>query len=69
MAAEPSNKLTKLASSKSWIKFPFLTPEIVDSLLSEPDFTVNITRAGGQLFHHRRRMQDGQVIFFLKFQP
>ena len=33
----------------------------------EPDFTVNINRAGGQLFHHRRRMQDGQVIFFSNF--
>jgi len=65
--AELSDKLIKLASGKSWIKYPVLTPEIVDALLLEPDFTINVTQAGGQLYHHRRQMRDGQVIFFSNF--
>ena len=31
--AEPSDKLIKLTSAKSWIKYPVLTPEIIDELL------------------------------------
>ena len=67
IAAEPSDKLIKLTSGKSWIKYPVLTPEIIDASLLEPDFKVNVTQAGGQLYHHRRQMQDGQVIFFSNF--
>jgi hypothetical protein len=67
IAAEPSDKLTKLTSGKSWIKYPVLTAEIIDASFLEPDFTVNVTDANGQLYHHRRQMQDGQVIFFSNF--
>jgi hypothetical protein len=67
IAAEPSDKLMELTSCKSWIKYPVLTPEIIDASLLEPDFTVNVTEANGQLYHHRRQMQDGQVIFFSNF--
>ena len=66
IAAEPSDKLIKLTSAKSWIKYPALTPEIIDALLIEPDFKVNVTQAG-ELYHHRRQMADGQVIFFSNF--
>jgi hypothetical protein len=66
IAAEPSNKLIKLTSAKSWVKYPVLNTEIIDTLLTEPDFTVNVTQAG-QLYHHRRQMQDGQLIFFSNF--
>jgi hypothetical protein len=69
IAAEPSDKLIKLTSDKSWIKYPVLTPEIIDASLLETDFKVNLIRAGGQLFHHRRQMEDGQVIFFSNFSP
>ena len=44
IAAEPSDELIKLTSDKSWIKYPALTAEIIDNLLSEPDFKVNIHR-------------------------
>jgi len=67
IAAEPSDKLIKLTSGKSWIKYPVLTPEIINASLLEPNFTVNVTEANGLLYHHRRQMQDGQVIFFTNF--
>ena len=67
IAAEPSDKLIRLTSGKSWTKYPVLTPEIIDATLPEPDFTVIVTEANGQLYHHRRQMQDGQVIFFSNF--
>ncbi len=69
ISAEPSDNLTRLTSSNSWVKFAVLTPEIIDSFLSEPYFHVEIQEPNGQLFHHRRRMQDGQVIFFSNFSP
>jgi hypothetical protein len=64
--AEPSEKLIKLTSAKSWIKYPVLDADIIDKSLTGSDFTVNITR-DGQLYHHRRQMQDGQLIFFSNF--
>ncbi len=66
--AEPSDRLLKLTSAKSWIKYPVLTSEIIDELLTTPEFTVNVTQAG-QLYHHRRQMEDGQLIFFSNFSP
>ncbi len=66
IAAEPSDELKKLTSAISWVKYPVLTPKIIDELLTETDFTVNVNQAG-ELYHHRRQMQDGQVIFFSNF--
>ena len=67
IAAEPSDELTKLTTGKSWIKYPVLTPEIIDASMLEPDFTVHVNEPNGQLYHHRRQMLDGQVIFFTNF--
>jgi hypothetical protein len=66
IAAEPSDKLIKLTSAKSWVKYPALTSEIIDELLTTPEFTVKVTKAG-QLYHHRRQMDDGQLVFFSNF--
>ncbi len=66
VGAEPSEALIKLTSAKSWVKYSTLTTDIIDALLLNPDFSVNITQAG-QLYHHRRQMEDGQVIFFSNF--
>ncbi|MBK7713605.1 MAG: hypothetical protein IPJ37_23790 [Bacteroidales bacterium] len=64
--AEPSAKLADLVSEKSWLKYPFLTREIIETSLTDPDFSVRVTRSG-QLYHHRRRMDDGELIFFSNF--
>jgi hypothetical protein len=69
IAAEPSDKLKELTSAKTWIKYPVLTPEIIETSLFEPDFKVKYIRENGQLYHHRRQMEDGQVIFFSNFSP
>jgi hypothetical protein len=66
--AEPSDRLIKLTSARSWVKYPVLTSEIINDQLGSPDFRVNITQAG-QLYHHRRQLQDGQLIFFSNFSP
>jgi hypothetical protein len=68
LAAEPSEKLAELASEKTWIKSPLLTGEIIDTLLSDPDLNVAVT-GSGLLFHHRRRLQDGELVFFSNFSP
>ena len=66
LATEPSDKLAELTSAKSWTKYPALTPEIIDNFLIASDFAVKITQPG-QLFHHRRQMADGQLVFFSNF--
>jgi hypothetical protein len=66
--AEPSDKLIKLTSAKSWIKYPVLTSELINDLLTTPDFTIDVTQAG-QLYHHRRQLNDGQLVFFSNFSP
>jgi hypothetical protein len=66
--AEPSGKLIKLTKAQSWVKYPALTSEIIDDLLITSDFTVNISREG-QLYHHRRQLDDGQLVFFSNFSP
>ncbi len=66
--AEPSDRLKTLVSTKSWMSAPALNNEIIDTCLADPDLRVNITRAG-QLFHHRRRMKDGDLMFFSNFSP
>jgi hypothetical protein len=67
IGAEPAEELVSLTSCKSWTKVPALTSEIIDAMLSDPDFTVHVTQAEGQLYHHRRHMKDGQVIFFTNY--
>jgi hypothetical protein len=66
LAAEPSDKLAKLTSSESWIRYPVLTDTVADRLLTSADFKVDISHAG-RLFHNRRQMNDGQLIFFSNF--
>ncbi len=68
IAAEPSDKLAELVSGKTWIRSPHINREIIDTLLSDTDFNVSVTR-NGQLYHHRRRLQDGELIFFSNFSP
>ncbi|HBL77151.1 MAG: hypothetical protein A2W90_18725 [Bacteroidetes bacterium GWF2_42_66] len=67
VAAESSEELTKLTTQKSWIKYPVLTPQIISQSLIENDFRMRVEETGGQLYHHRRQMKDGQVLFFSNF--
>ncbi len=66
--ARPSDRLQALVSAKSWMSVPALNNEIIDTCLADADLRVNVTRAG-QLFHHRRRLKDGDLVFFSNFSP
>jgi hypothetical protein len=63
----PSKELEKLTSDKNWIKKADLTPEVLSEYMTEPDFSAKITNPSGLLFHHRRKLADGQVLFFSNF--
>ena len=65
--AKPSDELIKLASSKNWIKRADINPETINEFLLETDFTVNVTNTAGKLYHQRRQMEDGQLMFFSNF--
>ena len=65
--AELTDQFESLASKENWIKYPEVNTEAIDKHLLLPDFKMNITGSAGQLFHHRRQLEDGQVIFFSNF--
>ena len=65
--AKPTNKFESLTSKENWIKYPEANAGAVDKHLLQPDFKVTVTGGAGQLFHHRRQLTDGQVIFFSNF--
>lgn len=67
VAAVPSEELTALTLQKSWMKYPALTLPVIDEFLREDDLRMSMKETGGELYHHRRRMKDGQVIFFSNF--
>jgi hypothetical protein len=65
--AKPAEELKKLTSKENWIKYPEVTADAIEKHLLQPDFKTLVTGSAGQLFHHRRQMQDGEVIFFANF--
>jgi hypothetical protein len=65
--AIPSDDLVKLTSDKNWIKKADVTTEILNEYLFEKDFKANVTNPAGTLYHHRRQMADGQLLFFSNF--
>lgn len=65
--AVPSEELVKLTSAESWLKYPALTDEIINESLLEENFRMDVRETGGLLFHHRRQLADGQLIFFSNF--
>ena len=67
--AMPSEDLVKLTSDKNWIKKSDVTPEIIQQYLEGKDFKATITNPEGKLFHHRRQMADGQLLFFSNWSP
>ena len=65
--ALPSKDLVKLTSDKNWIKKADVSPEVIKEYLLEKDFTTNTTNPAGMLYHMRRQMADGQLLFFSNF--
>ena len=63
-----SEKLASLARkhSATWKSFGIDDLTECVGLLSEPDFRIdNPASTGGILFHHRRRLEDGQLVFLV----
>ncbi len=63
----PSKDLAKLTTDKNWIKKADLTQDVINDYMTEPDFSAKVPDSSGLLFHHRRKLADGQVLFFSNF--
>ena len=50
--------------NKSVIREKELTQEVVDKYLLPKDFRI-VSNQGGNLFHHRRKMSDGEVMLLV----
>jgi len=65
--AEPSDELINLTTYENWIKKEEVSSEVINEFLLDPDFSVRYTKADGKLYHMRRQMEDGQLLFFSNF--
>lgn len=54
--------------ANQWIRTESIDQKIIDELLAENDFKANNPEAwGGNVFHHRRTLKDGQLYFFTNY--
>lgn len=60
---EEDDELTDLLNQNTVQHVPDLTPEIINSLLSEQE--CKITYTGGDLYHYRKSYSDGEVLFIV----
>jgi hypothetical protein len=65
--ARPTEQFASLTSKENWIKYPEANAEAVDKYLLPNDLKVTFAGTEGQLYHHRRQLSDGEIIFFSNF--
>ena len=60
---EPNTELTSFMKNEAIVKVPELNRDVIDKYLTSKDFEISFK--GGNVFHHRRKYADGELIFIV----
>jgi len=61
-----SSDLAAITRSRNWIKVTSLDKDVVDKYMRDPDLKISASPFG-ECYHHRRKFNDGELIFFTNF--